>query len=187
MTIRPASQLALCQYGVTLGLGTKRISEVKAIPHSRRTSFITRRMLIRATTLSVVAILGIVGYLLVREYRNTEQDATRSALNLVQLINRDIRNTFSLYDSALTSLIDLLQSQELSSLAPRTRHALLFARASEAPSNAGFFVLDAEGKLIAKVKAGGQGVWGSIPMPPNGHLKDEEIKTLVQWIMAGAK
>ena len=46
---------------------------------------------------------------------------------------------------------------------------------------------DAEGKLIAKVKAGGQGVWGSIPMPPNGHLKDEEIKTLVQWIMAGAK
>lgn len=106
-------------------------------------------MLFGATTLSVVAMLSIVGYLLVREYRNTEQDATRSALNLVQLINRDIRNTFSLYDSALTSLIDLLQSQELSSLAPRTRHALLFARASEAPSNAGFFVLDAEGKLIA--------------------------------------
>ena len=46
---------------------------------------------------------------------------------------------------------------------------------------------DAEGKLIAKVKAGGQGVWGSVPMPPNGHLKDEDIKTIVQWIMAGAK
>ncbi len=55
-------------------------------------------MLFGATTLSVVAMLSIVGYLLVREYRNTEQDATRSALNLVQLINRDIRNTFSLYD-----------------------------------------------------------------------------------------
>lgn len=46
---------------------------------------------------------------------------------------------------------------------------------------------DAESRLIAKVKAGGQGVWGSVPMPPNGHLKDEDIKTLVQWIMSGAK
>ena len=46
---------------------------------------------------------------------------------------------------------------------------------------------DAEARLIAKVKAGGQGVWGSVPMPPNSHLKDEDIKTLVQWIMSGAK
>ncbi|MGO3580410.1 MAG: hypothetical protein ACTIOI_11370 [Pseudomonas helleri] len=48
-----------------------------------------------------MVILGIVSYLLVREYRNTEADARRSALNIVQLINRDIRNTFSIYDSAL--------------------------------------------------------------------------------------
>lgn len=46
---------------------------------------------------------------------------------------------------------------------------------------------DAEGRLVAKVKAGGQGVWGSVPMPPNGHLKDEELKTLVKWILSGAK
>jgi cytochrome c len=46
---------------------------------------------------------------------------------------------------------------------------------------------DAEDRLVAKVKAGGQGVWGAIPMPPNGHLKDEDLKTLVKWIMAGAK
>ncbi len=46
---------------------------------------------------------------------------------------------------------------------------------------------DAESRLIAKVKAGGQGVWGSIPMPPNAHLKDDDLKTLVQWILAGAK
>lgn len=46
---------------------------------------------------------------------------------------------------------------------------------------------DAEARLIGKVKAGGQGVWGSVPMPPNGHLKDEDIKTLVQWILSGAK
>ena len=46
---------------------------------------------------------------------------------------------------------------------------------------------DAESRLIAKVKAGGQGVWGSIPMPPNGHLKDEDITTLVKWILSGSK
>jgi len=47
--------------------------------------------------------------------------------------------------------------------------------------------LDAEDRLVAKVKAGGQGVWGAIPMPPNGHLKDEDLKTLVKWILSGAK
>lgn len=46
---------------------------------------------------------------------------------------------------------------------------------------------DAESRLIAKVKSGGQGVWGSIPMPPNAHVKDEDLKTLVQWILAGSK
>ena len=46
---------------------------------------------------------------------------------------------------------------------------------------------DAESRLVAKVKNGGQGVWGSIPMPPNGHLKDEDLKTLVKWILSGAK
>jgi cytochrome c551/c552 len=46
---------------------------------------------------------------------------------------------------------------------------------------------DAESRLIAKVKAGGQGAWGSVPMPPNGHLKDEDVTTLVQWILNGSK
>lgn len=43
-----------------------------------------------------------------------------------------------------------------------------------------------EAMLIAKVKAGGKGVWGPIPMPPNAAVKDEDIKTLVNWILAGA-
>jgi len=46
---------------------------------------------------------------------------------------------------------------------------------------------DAEDRLVAKVKAGGLGVWGAVPMPPNGHLKDEDLKTLVKWILSGAK
>ncbi len=42
----------------------------------------------------------------------------------------------------------------------------------------------AETKLIEKIKKGGSGVWGPIPMP--GHspqVKDEDIKTIVQWIL----
>jgi len=46
---------------------------------------------------------------------------------------------------------------------------------------------DAEAKLIAKVKNGGQGTWGAIPMPPQGHVADEDIKRLVEWILEGAK
>jgi S-disulfanyl-L-cysteine oxidoreductase SoxD len=46
---------------------------------------------------------------------------------------------------------------------------------------------DAEERVLAKVKNGGQGAWGSVPMPPNGHLKDEDLKTLVKWILSGAK
>lgn len=46
---------------------------------------------------------------------------------------------------------------------------------------------DVEAKLVAKVKDGGQGVWGSVPMPPNPQVKDEDLKTLVKWILSGAK
>jgi len=43
----------------------------------------------------------------------------------------------------------------------------------------------AEAKLIEKVKKGGSGVWGPIPMPPNSpHVKDEDIKTLVEWVLS---
>lgn len=45
----------------------------------------------------------------------------------------------------------------------------------------------AEAKLIEKVKKGGSGVWGPVPMSPNAAVKDEDIKTLVKWVLAGAK
>jgi len=41
----------------------------------------------------------------------------------------------------------------------------------------------AEAKLAAKVKAGGKGVWGEIPMPPNAAVKEEDIKSLVHWVL----
>jgi cytochrome c len=42
----------------------------------------------------------------------------------------------------------------------------------------------AEAKLIAKVKAGGSGVWGPVPMPPNAQVSDADVKTLVKWILS---
>lgn len=46
---------------------------------------------------------------------------------------------------------------------------------------------DAVKKLAEKVKKGGKGVWGEVPMPPNAAVKDADIETLVKWILAGAK
>jgi cytochrome c len=44
---------------------------------------------------------------------------------------------------------------------------------------------DAEAMLIAKVKKGGSGVWGPMPMPANSpQVKDDDIKTMVEWILS---
>ena len=43
----------------------------------------------------------------------------------------------------------------------------------------------AEAKLVAKVKAGGSGVWGPMPMPPNSpQVKDADITAIVQWVLS---
>jgi cytochrome c len=43
----------------------------------------------------------------------------------------------------------------------------------------------AEAKLIEKVKKGGSGVWGPMPMPANSpQVKDADIKTIVAWVLA---
>jgi cytochrome c len=42
----------------------------------------------------------------------------------------------------------------------------------------------AEAKLVEKVKKGGVGVWGQVPMPPNAAVPDADVKTLVKWILS---
>ena len=46
---------------------------------------------------------------------------------------------------------------------------------------------DAPDKLAAKVKAGGVGVWGQVPMPPNPTVPDADLKALVTWVLGMAK
>lgn len=43
---------------------------------------------------------------------------------------------------------------------------------------------DAEAKLVDKVKKGGQGVWGQVPMPPNAAVPDADLKALVKWVLS---
>lgn len=42
----------------------------------------------------------------------------------------------------------------------------------------------AESRLAKKVKEGGKGVWGEVPMPPNAAVKDDDVKTLVKWVLS---
>jgi cytochrome c len=42
----------------------------------------------------------------------------------------------------------------------------------------------AEAKLVDKVKKGGQGVWGQVPMPPNATVPDADVQALVKWILS---
>ena len=42
---------------------------------------------------------------------------------------------------------------------------------------------DAPGKLAKKVKEGGSGTWGSIPMPPNAAISDADLGAIVGWIL----
>jgi cytochrome c len=42
---------------------------------------------------------------------------------------------------------------------------------------------DAAAKLVKKVKEGGSGVWGQVPMPPNVATPDADVKALVDWIL----
>ncbi|BAN24633.1 cytochrome c family protein [Caballeronia insecticola] len=44
----------------------------------------------------------------------------------------------------------------------------------------------ASARLEKKVKNGGAGVWGSIPMPSHPKMSDGDIKTVVAWVLAGA-
>jgi cytochrome c len=44
----------------------------------------------------------------------------------------------------------------------------------------------ASAALAAKIKTGGAGVWGQVPMPANPGLSDADSKLLADWVLAGA-
>jgi cytochrome c len=42
----------------------------------------------------------------------------------------------------------------------------------------------AAAKLFEKVKKGGSGVWGQVPMPPNPQVSDADLKAMIAYILA---
>ena len=43
---------------------------------------------------------------------------------------------------------------------------------------------DAVAKLSKKVREGGVGVWGQVPMPANPQVNEAEAQTLVKWVLS---
>jgi cytochrome c551/c552 len=43
-----------------------------------------------------------------------------------------------------------------------------------------------EARLLDKLKRGGGGVWGSMAMPPNPDLSEQDAKALIRWVLGGA-
>jgi cytochrome c len=43
---------------------------------------------------------------------------------------------------------------------------------------------DVRQKLAEKVRNGGSGAWGQVPMPPNPSLPDKDLHTIMAWILA---
>lgn len=46
---------------------------------------------------------------------------------------------------------------------------------------------DAQALLVKKIKEGGVGVWGQVPMPPNPAVSDADLNALTTWILGMAK
>lgn len=44
----------------------------------------------------------------------------------------------------------------------------------------------AQALLEQKIRNGGSGVWGAVSMPPNPGVNDQDLKRIVDWILAGA-
>ena len=42
----------------------------------------------------------------------------------------------------------------------------------------------ASAALARKIRQGGQGVWGNVPMPPNPGLSDGDLQAVLTWVLA---
>ncbi len=99
--------------------------------------------------LAVLAIVAIVSYLVMRERSNIEQSATRSASNIVQLIESDIVRNVELYDLSLRGLIWAVKQPQLRALPAELRQQVLFNQAFTTPVRSHILWLDAQGNVVA--------------------------------------
>lgn len=106
-------------------------------------------LLIFGSLLSVIAIVCIVTFLLIRERANAQESATRSATTIAQLIDADVLRTVELYDLTLQGLIAAAQRDDLKNVSPQIRHLALFDRSTTARFKGDILLLDEHGEVIA--------------------------------------
>ncbi|MCY1391963.1 diguanylate cyclase (GGDEF) domain protein [compost metagenome] len=98
---------------------------------------------------AVIAIIAIVAFLLVRERSSAEQAASRSAANIVQLIDTDVQRNVELYDLSLQGIINASRHPELLAIARELRQQVLFNHAITAPFRGDILWLDSRGDIVA--------------------------------------
>lgn len=106
-------------------------------------------LLILGSGLTVIAILSIVAFLLIREHANAQLEATRGATTIAQLIDADVLRTVELYDLTLQGLIAASQRDDLKQMSAQVRHLVLFDRSTAARFKGDILLLDKHGEVLA--------------------------------------
>ncbi|MEN5140210.1 sensor domain-containing diguanylate cyclase [Pseudomonas juntendi] len=101
-----------------------------------------------SSCLAVLAIVGIVSYLLARERDSVELSAERAANNIVQLIESDILRNVELYDQSLQGLIWAVGRKELPQIPGPLRQRLLFNEAFIDRKRGDVLWLDQQGNVV---------------------------------------
>ncbi|WP_392891157.1 diguanylate cyclase [Pseudomonas migulae] len=122
-------------------------------------------MVILGSSLTVIAILAIVTFLLIREHANAQQAAVRSATTVAQLIDADVLRTVELYDLTLQGLIAASQRDDLKQVSPQVRHLVLFDRSTTARFKGDILLLDPHGEVLAD---------SSLTEPKPGNFADRD-------------
>ncbi|WPN46349.1 MULTISPECIES: diguanylate cyclase [unclassified Pseudomonas] len=119
------------------------------IPHTPANTGRPEIMVIVGSALTVISILCIVTFLLIREHTNAQQVATRSATTIAQLIDADVLRTVELYDLTLQGLIAAAQRDDLKQVSAQIRHLVLFDRSTTARYKGDILLLDKHGEVLA--------------------------------------
>ncbi|KAB0499509.1 sensor domain-containing diguanylate cyclase [Pseudomonas moorei] len=118
-------------------------------PHHSGSAGRPELLVILGSSLTVIAILGIVTFLLIRERANAQQAAARGATTVAQLIDADVLRTVELYDLTLQGLIAAAQRDDLKQVSAQIRHLVLFDRSTTARYKGDILLLDKHGGVLA--------------------------------------
>ncbi|WP_249677253.1 GGDEF domain-containing protein [Pseudomonas abieticivorans] len=105
-------------------------------------------MLYIGSGLAVLAIVTIVSFLLIRERANVAQSASRSADNILQLIDTDVQRNADLYDLSLKGLIEASQHPDFVQIPQSLRRRVLFDRAITGPFRGDILWVDRQGNIV---------------------------------------